>query len=812
MRAAVLVACVAAACGDNLPAAVPPLPDGGPFASVCVPAEPGVLEPVWIAGAAGAPGDVGGFGKPDAILIDPVTGLLLAGDEEPGYDEIHVFDVSDEPQALGDMPGFAAVSGLAADREAGVLYVVEQGADLVRRMRAAEPATEAPFYVDDGTVGEPAADPDAPADGTFVRPQAARVDRLGRLYVSDDARGQAPGARRDVQIFSRDGDLVGALGGLSYGTEPGVEGRLGEPENFALDQARDRVYVCDELTREVVVYRYSDGAYLARFGGFRGIPNGIDVDPHGFIYVMDEGDEEVSAVHLFDPDTLGERWSFGARSEPDDLTPGTFHSADTLVIDAARGLLLVADQGHDRIQAFSLGEIQGRACVASASLWAPQAVRVGRAIPLRALRFGPDGAVDRSRLRETATLRARRVDDGADVGLAADTIDLRVGAGVASPIAEGAAPGVIEITASLGGLEARALVELVEAPPAVLEVSGELVVAAGDRLDVAPGTTVVMAPGARLVVEGDLDAAGTEARPVHVTARDPDAPWGQIVVRGGGRAALSRVFIDGGGDAQRIGHCCPPMILVDGGRLDLDDSVVTGSRAKGILVQEGGHLAIRHSVLAHLGMGVEADRSPAEITSSWLTDFRGPDDDDALYLRGDEVEYLVEDSVLAEVDDDGLDTLDASPVVRRCLVYGAFDKALSLDAGSPIIEDTLIADAALGISFKNIRTPSSSALVRRTTVAGATDACVDVFNADGATVRPRFEAVVVWGCGVPFRTAYDPADLTVEDSIVEGLLPGMETTATVTADPLFLDPPRDYRTHPLSPAHTQVDDAGWPGP
>lgn len=810
MRARLLAtACVAAAgCGDNLPAAPPP-DAGDDLTAVCTPAEPGVLEPVWIAGAAGPPGDVGGFGKPDAILLDPNSGLLLAGDEEVGYDEIHVFDSTPPPAAIGEMPGFEAVSGLAADGEIGVLYVVEQGADRVRRMIVAQDRLEPPYYEDDGTVGAAAVDPDDPAEGTWVRPQAARVDRLGRLYVSDDARGQAPGARRDVQIFSRDGDYVGVLGDTSYGSEPGMDGRLGEPENFALDQVRDRLYVCDELTREVVVYRYSDGAYLTRFGGFRGIPNGIDVDPHGFIYVMDEGDEEVSAVRLFDPDTLAERWSFGARSEPDDLTPGTFHSADTLLINVTRDLVLVADQGHDRVQAFSLGEIQGRACVASASLWAPQAVRVGQAIPLRLLRFGPGGAVDRTRLREGAVLRARRVDDGSDVELVDRGFSVVAGAGVATPIAEGAAPGLIEITASLGGLEARARVELVEAPPAVLEVSGELVVAAGDRLDVAPGTTVVMAPGARLVVEGDLDAAGTEARPVHITARDPEAPWGQIVVRGGGRAVLSRTFIDGGGDAQRIGHCCPPMILVDGGRLELDDSVVTGSRAKGILVQEGGHLAIRRSVLAHLGMGVEADRSPAEITSSWLTDFRGPDDNDALYLRGDEVEYLVEDSVLAEVDDDGLDTLDSSPAVRRCLVYGAFDKALSLDAGSPIIEDTLIADAALGISFKNIRTPSSSALVRRTTVADATDACVDVFNADGATVRPRFEEVVVWGCGAPFRTAYDPAELTVEDSVVEGVLPGMEVSGTVIEDPLFLDAPRDYRPHPLSPAR---DVAGWPGP
>lgn len=815
-RALVLWLCACAcACGDNLPAAPP---DAGPLAGACDPGEPAVLEPVWIAGGGGAPDEVGRFGKPDALLISP-GGILLAGDEDEDHQEIHLYDLaSDDPAARGDelepladLGGFDGVSGFAADAEAGVLYVVEQGAARVQRMRPAEDPRAPPYLVADGTVGQAADDPDAPEDGTFVRLQAARVDRLGRLFLSDDARGRDPEARRDVQIFSRAGDYVAKLGDSSYGGAPGEEGRLGEPENFALDEARDRIYVCDELTREVAVYRYHDRVFLERLGGFRGIPNGIDVDQHGFVYVMDEGDDEISSVRVFDPDTFEERWSFGARSAPEDLTPGAFHSADTLIIDRARQLLVVADQGHDRVQAFSLGEIQGRACIASASLAAPVAVREGHGIPLRALRFGPDGAVDRSRLRETATLRARRVDDGSEVALDPAELDLRAGAGVATALPVGAAPGEIEVTASLGGLETSVRVRLVIDPPDVLRIAGEVVVAPGERLAIAPGTTVLLEPGARLVVDGVLDAAGTASQPVHVTAALPAAPWGQLLVRAGGRASLSHTFVDGGGDAERNGHCCPPMMLVRGGQLDVDDSVVTGSSAKGLLVEAGGQLAVRRSVFAHLGMGIEVDRAGAAITWSWLTGFRGPDDNDALYLRGDDVSTTVEDSVLADVDDDVLDTLDASPAIRRCLLYGAFDKVLSLDAGSTVVEDSLIEGGALGVSLKNIRTDSSSALVRRTTITAAADACVDVFMADGATVRPRFEQVIVWGCGVPFRTAYDPADIAVEASVVEGTLPGMVTSGNRQEDPLFLDAPRDYRTHPLSPARDLPELAGWPG-
>ncbi|HLU66989.1 MAG TPA: hypothetical protein VKZ63_11975 [Kofleriaceae bacterium] len=839
LAAAALASWAAAACGDDL---APPGTDGGaadPAPDSCQPAEPGLIAPRWIAGRAGPRDEVGAFGRPDAVLIDE-RGVLLAGDEDPTREELLLFDTTAAaggvlpPLAdLGADPGpagtgpleFAGISGLAEDREANLLYVVEQGNRRIQRLVPQSPF-QPPYYASAGFLGGPAADPDAPADGTFVRPQAARVDRLGRLYVSDDARGRAPGARRDLQVFSRDGQFLFKLGDPSYGGEPGVGGRLGEPENFAIDQARDRIYVCDELTREIAVYRYSDGEFLQRVGGFTGIPNGVDLDQHGVLYVMDEGDGAEAWVRVLDPASFEELWRFGAHSGEGDLTPGAFHSADTLVIDVDRDLIVVADQGHRRVQGFSLSQVQARACVTRARLDGPLAVLEGGAIPLRVVRSGPDGSWAGSPLVERARLTARRVADGSPVALEPDWIELRAGAGAAAIRAPDAPAGEIEITAHLGRLTARTGVAVVEAvaphvvsgrlPSSDLDwrgfvyVVGEAVVPAGTTLRIERGTTVLLEPGARLVIDGGLAADGTLEYPIHLAAADPDRPWAQIHLRGDRPSLMRHVFITGGGDTPMQHHCCGPMLWVEGAELALDEVVVTGSDGKGLLAEAGAHLMMKHLVFANLGMGAELIDSTATVSESHFINFRGPDDNDALYLRG-ETPYSVIDTVLSGADDDLLDTLASSPQVLRCLLHDAADKAISLDAGDPVIEESLIAGAALGVAIKNIRTAASTATIRRSTITGGRDACVEVFDADGAVVRPLLDRVVVWDCGASLRTEYDPGDFTVTSSVIEALPAGVDGAGNSAEDPIFLAPGRDFRTHPLSPARDRpAGPAGWP--
>lgn len=824
-------------CGDNL---APPSasPDGGPIAS-CQAAEPGILEPVWMAGHTGPRMELGSFGKPDAVLVDP-SGIVLAGDEDPDYEELHLFELDssvDELMALADLgadpgPGgtgpleFRGISGLARDAMTGRIYVVEQGNDRIQLLDPVTPVA-APYYQHAGFMGQAAADPDNPSDGEFVRLQAARVDRLGRLYVSDDARGYHPRARRDVQVFSPDGTFLFKLGDTSYGDSPGQNGRLGEPENFVLDEWNNRIYVCDELSREVAVYRYDDRSYLGRIGGFRGIPNGIDIDRHGYLYVVDEGDDEESAIRVIDPNTGQELYRFGARSEADDLRPGTFHSPDTLTIDRQLGLIVIADQGHDRLQAFSLAQVQARACIASARLIAPAVVRAGQPFPIRLERFGPEGYTDRSRLRERASLRA--VDDaGQPVELFGDELTLHTGMGATMVTAS--ATGRTTITADLAGLMAEVTVEVIDDPPDVevvsgvltdpgihwssaqpVRLSGTVVIGAGTTVTVGPGASILMDGDARLVVRGALIARGRAEAPIHIGAWRHLDSWQQIRVEPAGRLELIHTLVSGGGEAERVGHCCAPILHATDAVVELAEVTITGSDNKGLLGDDGADVWVSRSLFTGLGMGIEMSLADLRLDGSVLSRFEGVDDNDALYLRGADNSFEILGSTLADAGDDLLDTLASSPLIDGCMIYGAVDKGLSLDAGDPIIRNTLVAETALGIAIKNIRSAQSSALIESSTVARSSDACLTVFEADGATVEPKLVRSVLADCGEVVRTSYDPADIQLTDCVVNGELPNVSQAGTLMADPLFIDPPRDYRLHPLSPARVDRPDgpAGW---
>jgi hypothetical protein len=323
----------------------------------CTPTATGIILPIWIAGQSGTPEETGSFGKPDAIFIDE-RGYLLAGDEHDDYEEIHIYDLdSDNPEIRGDaleslidlgVTGggagemeFRAISGFAQDRVSGDLYVVEQGNGRIQILSPLDEPDQAPYYSFKAFFGGFAADKDHPDDEEFVRLQAARTDSLQRLFISDDAKSNAISARRDIQVFDADLEFLFKFGDSSYGALGSV-GNLKEPENFVIDEARNRIYVCDEGPGNVVIYRYDDLSFISRLEGFSGPPNGIDIDQYGYLYIVDEGSNGQSDIRVFDPDTLEEVIRFGEGSNSHDLAHGTFSSPDTLIINISKDLLVLA--------------------------------------------------------------------------------------------------------------------------------------------------------------------------------------------------------------------------------------------------------------------------------------------------------------------------------------------------------------------------------------------------------------------------------------------------------------------------------------
>lgn len=799
-----------AACGDD---AAPAPPDAGLDDDPCTPGATAIIEPVWTAGYLGAAPEVGAFGKADALYLDP-NGLLLVGDEDPAYDELALFDVDAVADGVAppvaDLGGWESIGGIAREPSSGDIFVVELRLGRVRIMRWADDPRGAPYLTEVGTLGRPATDLDNPGPGEFVRAQTVEFDSQGRIYVTDDGKVDGATGARDVQVFAPDRTFIERFG----------RGDLQEPENFVFDEARNRIYVTDEGPRDIAVFRFDDHTLETRIGGFVGIPNGIDVDQYGTLYVMDE---DAGQVRVIDPDTLEEVYRFGADSEATDLTPGTFRSPDTLVIDVARDLLIVTDQGHHRVQAFALRDIQARACRLPRELvvQAPPQVRLGSAFTVQ-VEVQRGGAPDLFPLAG----RTARIDAAAapliggvgGVALTATTVGPRVvpvqvGGLTASVTIDVVAPSTRDLTGELTGDD------LAWAPAdGVVMLTGTTTVPAGATLTIAPGTLVALGPAAVLDVQGDLLAAGTAAAPISIFAADPAAPWATIR-HTGGTATYTHAFVAGGSAGAALGHCCTPMLRADGTTLTLDHVVVADTRAKG-LYATGGDTVLRDVRFARLAMGAEIDHGGVtRVEGSYfleLTSLDGSDqDNDGLYFH-EEGDYRIARSVFAGASDDMLDLEYASAVVQDAVFADATDKAVSINGGSASFTNVLVTGSGIGVGLKNGRPPAVSApTFARVTFAGNQTGVAVI---DGANAMPPIEPTltssILWDNDADVASELDPADVTAAYCTIEDAV-AITATAVTADDPQFRDPAAlDYRLDEGSPAATAAADGGpigWAG-
>lgn len=801
----------------------------------CVGDEDGIVEPAWMAGFSGTPSQTGAFGSPDAVVIDS-RGLLLAGDEHEDHEQIHVYQTSDDdPNAAADLLApvvdlgndeleFGGVAGLAVSPITGQVFVVEQRND---RVQILLPTDDAPWFEYDGLLGVEADDPSDPGQGEWVRPQAVRVDSLGRIYVTDDGHGQPETARHDVQVFDADGDFLFRFGDSSEG-ELGQDGNLEEPENLAIDEARNRIYVCDEQARDVAAFRYDDGSFVTRFGGSASLPNGIDVDHLGNVYVVYE--DGAGYVSVFDPDELTEIHRFGAASPASDATPGYVSSPDSLFADLDRDLLVLADQGHDRVQGFTLSEVQQSGCLRRLEVTGPRQAVAGSTVTVRVDVLDHEDQPDRYALRQTATIEARAVRGDAERAVSPSQVDLRAGTGVAALAIEGS--GYVELTVRSGGLVGSFVVELQASPrrrplsgtltgnqlawspgDGVVVIDGQVVVPDGERLSIAAGTRVMLGEGASIRVLGDLTALGAPTEPIHFFAADPDRPWGRIFhEEGSGDATYRYAFFGAGGDSEQEWHCCGAVLDHRGDSLSITDSVLAGGSGKGILAR-GEDAEILRTAVGQMGMGAEVGpEDSALVEDCWFGRFVATNDADGLYLRGDG-ELTVRRVIVADAADDGIDTWRSDPQVEGCLVFGVGDKGLSIGSGAPSFTNCLVADAAIGVTLKNADLDEASEPVFvDVTVVRATEAGFDVSDEAGANadavIRPHLAGVIVWDTEDPLHTDYELTDITVDYSLLPVAYPTSGVGTTV-GDPLFIAPWRDdFQLNPHSPAWQADADGG----
>ena len=363
----------------------------------------------------------------------------------------------------------------------------------------------------------------------------------------------------------------------------------------------------------------------------------------------------------------------------------------------------------------------------------------------------------------------------------------------------------------------------------VLRLTGDVTVPKGHQLNVEPGTIVMLdgttearsTSGVDLIIEGTINCQGTNDQPITFTTSQSEAVWGQILFDQCEGALFAFTNIHRAGHSPAGGHTDHGRVLrIQGSTVIFNDCNVTDNRGKvGETEAEGGSdssIVFRRCHLARSVMGLETFDTGVLVEDTYITDMLGiyredgvTDDNDAIYLHGagDGQDITLRNIVIAYMDDDGVDTLDADVNIFNIISRNCDDKGASLFSEDISITGGLFVNNDIGISAKD----DARVNLDFVTVANNRSIGIQSENKDGND-DPSFYTIrnsIVWGNEDAIRTDFTDDDISIGYSIVDE---DWEGPGIVNGDPLFVGSNSgNFKLRADSPAIAAGDpDAGSP--
>jgi hypothetical protein len=350
----------------------------------------------------------------------------------------------------------------------------------------------------------------------------------------------------------------------------------------------------------------------------------------------------------------------------------------------------------------------------------------------------------------------------------------------------------------------------------VVRVVGNVTNPPGQTLTVLPGTYVLLSGvpsgnnGTALEIQGTLHSLGTEDQPVTFTAATPSHPWGDLRHRNAQPSRYQHTIITRGGHSPPSGHVPTAGIVlrVINSSVLLTDSAIADTPGKALRAS-GSDLRLTNCLVSRAAHGGEIDSSALVAEDCWFTEMRGPDDNDGLYLWGQELgqALLLRGCVFGLVDDDAADNLDALVTYEDCIFRDAYDKGISQIAGTMTVRHCLVANCAIGISIKGAgSTVTGQIHVDRTTIS-ARDRGLEVRNKSGIPVvfLDYYVTNSIISAATDIHTDYSPTNIHLHyTDTPHSVWPG---SGNLSSAPLFVNGVNDFRLQSGSPCI----DTGAPG-
>jgi hypothetical protein len=389
-------------------------------------------------------------------------------------------------------------------------------------------------------------------------------------------------------------------------------------------------------------------------------------------------------------------------------------------------------------------------------------------------------------VESTRTVRVNSAPADLDLitGRWSGTVSLREGLSPIRVTAHDAANGILDV-ANLDVIRAGAPLAVAgtlagdttwRAENGVVKISGDLTVPEGTMLRIEPGAIVVHAPNAVMTVNGGLEVGGDPDRPVIFTSATVDSPWYLwTIVEPDTPTIIEDALFNWGALLQSLGsmhlarstvrNVIPSPIGIPTSSLFVDRSDI---EMVGCLFEDNH---------AQFLMFEPAD---AHIRGNTFRRIRGDHDGiDFITFEGPGLPFpvVVEQNIIEDVGDDGIDSDVYSIIARDNFVRGALDKGISTASSSFQIERNRIIDCGIGYYLKFTGTAD---LVHNSIAGGRVGILLE-----GDTTAALRDSII-WGISVVPIITRDTATVTFDHSDVPGGVQAGE--GNISADPLYADP------------------------
>jgi len=366
---------------------------------------------------------------------------------------------------------------------------------------------------------------------------------------------------------------------------------------------------------------------------------------------------------------------------------------------------------------------------------------------------------------------------------------------------------------------------------------GDFSIPEGVTLTLDPGTLLLIdgvssgTDGTDIDVTGSIESLGTAESPVTITAYSPGKNWGELHHDNAAQSTFQYTNITQAGNSPHVGHSnSGPAIRASGSMIVFENCSLTDNAGKIGHITSGSDLTFRNCLFARSIMGPEISGTALLFENSWITDMHANDDADGIYIHGQQAgqNCTLINGVAANVDDDGVDTLDSEVTIQDFIVRDCKDKGISIYGGQVDINYCLIVENNKAPEDPTIATMATKTFEGDTAVvnidhstivatqaAGHNDVGIQSHNkygvASGTIIYNVTNSIIDATDPVDVQSPYLESDIHISYSDIFGEpWPG---EGNLNASPMFVDQANhDYRLSESSPCINAGDPAADPDP